>query len=56
MTVFKLRGLAEGLVGKSEVSALNKKDLFKRFPVFKSVREKIFLKKGYVAGFSACDG
>lgn len=56
MTVFKLRGLAEGLVGKSEVSAFGKKDLFKRFPELKSVRKKLFLKKGYVAGFSACDG
>lgn len=56
MIKFKLRGLAEGVVGRPEVSALSAKDLFKKFPELNNIKKKLTLKKGHVAGFAACDG
>lgn len=56
MTNFKLRGIAEGIIGKSEVMALNNGNLFNKYPQLKLIRKKLKISKGYVAGFSACDG
>lgn len=52
----KLRGLAEGLVGKSEVYAENFSDLLAQYPQLEAVKHKLSFKQNLITGFAACDG
>ena len=54
--MFFLRGLAEGLVGKSSVRAHSLDEVFDLFPVLSSVREKLMVSDDTISGFCACDG
>lgn len=56
MKVIKLRGLAEGLIGKSTISAKNFNEALSKFPILNSVKEKLSFKKNTISGFSPCDG
>lgn len=56
MKTFTLRGLAEGLVGKSSVEAASLDDVFARHPQLAAVRMKLRIDGTTIAGFAACDG
>lgn len=54
--MFKLIGLPEGLVGASVVYARTIEEVFEKFPVLKTVREKLIIQNNSIVGFAACDG
>ena len=56
MQKFLLRGLAEGLTGRSFVMVKSLDDLFVQFPALLTVREKLTVHNNTVSGFCACDG
>lgn len=53
---FKLRGLAEGVVGSSCIKAINSSKVFMMFPKLKKVRSKLIVKNNTITGFAQCDG
>lgn len=53
---FFLRGLAEGLTGRSFVLANDINDVFIQFPELCTVRDKLSVGSDVVSGFCACDG
>jgi hypothetical protein len=53
---FFLRGLAEGLTGRSFVMATSLENVFVQFPALHEVREKLTVKNNTISGFCACDG
>ncbi|KPZ23587.1 hypothetical protein NLO72_21930 [Pseudomonas tremae] len=53
---YRLKGLAEGIVGKAEVVATSYEDIFKQYPQLNMVKEKLILKNKTVIGLSPCDG
>lgn len=56
MWKFPLRGLAEGLAGRSFVMATSLDDVFIQIPALQQVREKLIIQGNTVSGFCACDG
>ncbi len=56
MRVFLLRGIAEGMVGSSSVTARSIDDVFTRFPVLQGIRAKLTVSGNTISGFAACDG
>jgi len=56
MRTFQLRGLAEGLAGRSEVQALSIKAVFDMFPALSGVRHKLAIRGNTITGYAACDG
>jgi len=56
MQEFHLRGLAEGMVGRSIVLAKSIDDVFVRFPALIDVRAKLTVFGNTISGFCACDG
>lgn len=56
MSEFKLRGIAEGVVGLSSVMANNIKDVYTKFPELKEIERKLSVNGGMIEGFSPCDG
>lgn len=56
MSTFYLRGIAEGVVGKSSVLARSLDDLFNRYPSLSNVKSKIKIQGNCLIGFAACDG
>lgn len=56
MRTFRLRGIAEGLVGQSTVTTSSVEDLFARFPALAGVRDKLTVTENAVTGYAACDG
>ena len=56
MRTFRLKGLAEGLVGKSTVQADSIESVFTRFPILQQVRHKLNSKGDTIIGYAACDG
>lgn len=51
-----LRGLAEGMAGRSFVEATGVDDVFVQFPSLCMIREKLVITEDTVSGFCACDG
>lgn len=56
MQKFFLRGVAEGMIGRSFVIAKSINDVFAQFPSLQQVRKKLIVKKNTISGFFACDG
>lgn len=56
MLTFVLRGLAEGLVGKSSVQASNVNEVFALYPVLGSVKEKLAVRGNVIEAYLPCDG
>jgi len=56
MRLFFLRGLAEGLAGRSSIMATSLDDVFVQIPVLRQVREKLVVRDSTINGFCACDG
>ena len=56
MIEFRLRGLAEGLVGKPTVLATSVDAVFRSYPQLASVRGKLRIDGNTISGFAACDG
>ncbi len=56
MRAYTLRGIAEGLVGRSTVCANSIKDLFERYPVLALHRSKLVIDGTRVSGYAPCDG
>lgn len=56
MRKFFLRGLAEGLAGRSFVMAKTMNDVFSQIPILQQVREKLVVGNDTISGFCACDG
>ena len=57
MITVKLRGIAEGLLGKSSIECSNLESLINEYPVLKN--HKHFLKlegDSKLSGYSPCDG
>ena len=53
---FKLRGLPEGIVGRSEVQARSLEDLFATYPELAAVRDRLQIDGSTVRGFMPCIG
>ncbi len=53
---FFLRGLAEGLSGRSSVMAKSLDAVFQQFPVLQQARAKLVVRDNTISGFCACDG
>jgi hypothetical protein len=51
-----LRGLAEGLVGRSSVMASSVAAVFAAYPALEAARGKLSVSGNTISGFSACDG
>lgn len=56
MKRYILRGIAEGMVGQSQVSARSVKHLLEKFPELKAISSKIHIKGDLISGYAACDG
>ncbi|MFA6322790.1 MAG: hypothetical protein WCX71_04970 [Candidatus Buchananbacteria bacterium] len=56
MRTIRLRGLAEGLAGKSTVQAMSAEHVFGQIPALQSVRHKLTINGDTISGFAACDG
>ena len=56
MKEFNLRGLAEGLVGYSKVTAHSVNEVFSLYPQLQDVKYKLTVSGNTIQGFSACDG
>jgi hypothetical protein len=57
MKKFILKGLPEGLLGKSVLHSKNVNTLFLENPVLKKIRKKLTISKsGEIRGFLPCDG
>jgi hypothetical protein len=56
MQKFFLRGLAEGIAGRSVVLAKNSDDVFIQVPELRDIRHKLTIKGNAISGFCACDG
>lgn len=56
MKKFSLRGLAEGLAGRSSVTARDINEVFAKFPALQKVRSKLTIRRNTISGFCACDG
>ncbi len=56
MRKFVLRGLAEGLTGRSFVMARSLDEVFGKFPALKQAQQKLTVRKNTISGFCACDG
>lgn len=54
--IVRLRGLAEGIVGKSSMQARSVEDVFASVPALASVRSKLTVRGNVISGFAACDG
>ena len=54
--MYKLYGLAEALIGTSEVRANSLKELFSKYPILKGVHKKLIIIDNKLFGFVACDG
>lgn len=54
--MYKLYGLAEALLGTSEVKANSLKELFFKYPILRGVRRKLIIVDNKLFGFVACDG
>lgn len=53
---FELRGLAEGLTGRSRVTAASAEAVFAMFPALETARHKLDVSSTTISGFAACDG
>jgi len=56
MKTFELRGIAEGILGRSSAQAASFQDLLSRHPELDAVREKLILDGNIIKGFAPCDG
>ncbi|EOV0103112.1 TPA: hypothetical protein RQJ47_001009 [Vibrio vulnificus] len=56
MNTYRLKGIAEGIVGASTVSAGSIDDVFEKYPELKTVRDKLDISGKTITGISACDG
>ena len=56
MQKFLLRGIAEGLTGRSSVVAQGIDDVFQQFPVLYTAQNKLTITDNVISGFCACDG
>ena len=56
MTMYRLKGIAEGLVGISHVEAHSVSEIFERFPQLEIARHKIKVHGSVLHGAAACDG
>lgn len=52
----KLRGIAEGVVGLSEVKARNTDEVFEQHPELEKVKDKLAVQKNSISGYAPCDG
>ena len=52
----KLRGLAEGIVGKSVVNATSVNKVLEKYPDLLQVKSKLQITNNVISGFAACDG
>jgi hypothetical protein len=52
----KLRGLAEGIVGSSEVKVASFSDLLIQYPQLEQIKHKLTFSQDMITGFAACDG
>lgn len=52
----KLRGIAEGIVGKSVVSASSVNQVLQQYPALTQVKSKLHFTSKCISGFAACDG
>ncbi|MEN9640355.1 MAG: hypothetical protein RLZZ262_2224 [Bacteroidota bacterium] len=51
-----LRGLAEGIVGASNIDTVSVEALFKTYPELNKVQHKLVVSEDRITGFAACDG
>lgn len=56
MKKFVLRGLPEGIIGKSTISLKSITELFKIHPALKVIENKLCIEGNVIGGFAACDG
>ena len=56
MKQYTLRGIAEGMVGQSHVSARSVGHVFELFPALKAISGKLHIKDTLISGYAACDG
>ncbi|MEK7554844.1 MAG: hypothetical protein AAB518_02580 [Patescibacteria group bacterium] len=56
MKKFLLRGIAEGLTGRSFVVALSLDEIFQQFPELRQAQNKLSITDNVISGFCACDG
>ncbi len=56
MRKFLLRGLAEGISGRSFIMATCQEDVFSKIPALQQVRNKLNISGDTISGFCACDG
>jgi hypothetical protein len=56
MRKFLLRGLAEGISGRSFIMAKCPEDVFLKIPALQQVRNKLIVNGDTISGFCACDG
>lgn len=56
MREFFLRGLAEGLAGRSSITADSLDDVFVQIPALQNARDKLIVRHNTISGFCACDG
>ena len=56
MSTFRLKGIAEGIVGTSTVVAASIDEVFEMHPELKTVREKLDISGLTITGVVACDG
>ena len=56
MQTFHLRGLAEGLVGCSEIQAQSAEEIFEQNPLLAENRSKLSVNGTTISGYAPCDG
>lgn len=56
MQKFRLRGLAEGLIGVSVVTAKTVSDVLIMFPILQENSDKLRVRGNVISGFCPCDG
>jgi hypothetical protein len=54
--MYYLYGIAEAMTGSSVVKAKSLGELFQKYPVLKSIRQKLDIVGNKIIGFVACDG
>ena len=54
--MFQLVGLPEGLVETSIIYASSVDEIFEKFPILKTVWEKLIIQDNRIIGFTAYDG
>ena len=56
MTKINLRGIAEGLVGASEIFVNDISDIYSKYPQLGDIQFKLVFDGSTLSGFAACDG